>query len=132
MALPTPSLALTVPADPTFSESLQFQTVGLAVVLSTLVAIWIILELTGMFFRRRQRLQKPIRHSPSPSQAAAPSLTHREIAAIAAAVHATIKGPFHILSVQQHDDMLRTKLNPQQQAWSVEGRRAIFSSHRIR
>jgi len=45
-------------------------------------------------------------------------------AAIAAAVLFTLKTPHRILEVHRSNPML--------QAWSVEGRRSIFQSHRVR
>jgi hypothetical protein len=123
-------LAASISSEPALSETLQYQLVGFTVVMSTLVSIWLILELTGFFFHRSQQAKQARQRILPPTQAA--GLSHREIAAISAAVHTTIKGPFHILTIEAHDQLLQTQSHPQQQAWSMEGRRAIFSSHRVR
>ncbi|MCX6966350.1 MAG: hypothetical protein NTZ46_00990 [Verrucomicrobia bacterium] len=64
--------------------------------------------------------------SPSSLSAESPAL----IAVIAAAIHAAIEAPAKILSIRQ--------INPGQtpeaarMAWALEGRRHIFSSHKLR
>lgn len=122
-------LAQALSENPPIGETLQYQFVGFSVVMLTLISIWMALEISGHFFRKVQK-SGPIAQ-PAPVPIKSTGLTPQEIAAISAAVHTTIKGPFHILSVAAHDELL-TKPNPQQQAWSMEGRRAIFSSHRVR
>jgi hypothetical protein len=46
------------------------------------------------------------------------------VAAISAAIHTTLRAHHRILSVGE--------VNPQRQAWSAEGRRQVFSSHKVR
>jgi hypothetical protein len=46
------------------------------------------------------------------------------VAAISAAVHTTLRARLRILSVGQ--------VCPHRQAWSAEGRRQVFSSHKVR
>ncbi|HTO02853.1 MAG TPA: hypothetical protein VL069_04085, partial [Opitutus sp.] len=53
------TLLATLPAYPSIKESLAFQLNGLIVVAVALGAIWGLLELSGVFFRRQQRRPKP-------------------------------------------------------------------------
>jgi len=46
------------------------------------------------------------------------------VAAISAAVHTTLRSRLRILSVGQ--------ISPDRQAWSAEGRRQVFASHKVR
>jgi hypothetical protein len=46
------------------------------------------------------------------------------VAAISAAVHTTLRSRLRILSVGQ--------VSPDRQAWSAEGRRQVFASHKVR
>lgn len=123
----TPPMYLAqLPPRPSFSEVLEFQATGLVVVFGALAVLWILLELMGAFFRRRPAATAA--PAPSPQSAAAPTaedgLTDGVVAAIAAAVHVTMKGQPH-----QITEIKPSKNNPN---WAAEGRREHFSSHRVR
>jgi sodium pump decarboxylase gamma subunit len=102
---------------------LEFQATGLVVVFGALAVLWLLLEVMGAFFRSR-----PAKAAAVPAQAAAPAvedgLTEGVVAAIAAAVHVTMKGQPH-----QITEIKASKNNP---TWAAEGRREHFSSHRVR
>lgn len=121
-----PALFAQLPDNPGFSELLEFQATGLVVVFGALAILWLLLEITGAFFRSRPGKVAP----PKPSSASASELIDDDglsdgvVAAIAAAVHVTLRGqPHQITSIRASRD------NPH---WAAEGRREIFSSHRVR
>jgi len=56
-----------------------------------------------------------------------PRLAPEIVAAISAAIHAVIDQPFRIITIsERHPDGTLVSF------WSIEGRRAIFSSHQFR
>ena len=68
---------------------------------------------------------------PFPSSSKSPEKTKTDntiapetVAAISAAIHTTLRARIRILSVGQ--------ICPHRQAWSAEGRRQVFSSHKVR
>jgi len=118
---------------PSLGESLQFLLVGVGVVLGVLVSLAILTQLMGMLFKRMAA-------SPAPAAATSPRMTKPAAskagkgdepdpallaALIGAAVHVTLGEPHRIVSV-------RAVRGADQSNWSAEGRRQIFSSHRIR
>lgn len=118
----------TLPEYPSLGESIAFQLNGLIVVFVALGAIWALLELTGVFFKRRQPAPKKSVSAPAPASAPpAPAppdtLTPAIAAVIAAAVATVLKSPHRIQSINAE--------NPARD-WAHEGRREIFGSHRIR
>lgn len=123
---------LHIPANPSLGESLKFQFTGLLVVMTVLASIWMLITLMGVGFRasaRRAAAAAATAKSPdAASSPTSPKLAPETIAVIAAAVHVTC-GPgariAHIAEAQHQSDL-------NLQAWSVEGRRNIFSSHRVR
>lgn len=52
------------------------------------------------------------------------SIALETVAAISAAVHTTLRSRLRILSIGQ--------ISPERQAWSAEGRRQVFASHKVR
>lgn len=119
-------------AHPGFWEDVRFQTVGIVVVLLALVAIWLALEVVGSAFRRIESRRAPARipaatEEPAPVPSAGPTAIPPEvIAVIAAAVDTTLGAPHRIVAVQLADS------SSGHAAWSVEGRREIYRSHRVR
>src|SRR5690606_6809009 len=79
------TLLASLPAYPSIPESLAFQLNGLIVVFIALGAIWGLMELSGLIFRRQNRHQKttsvPRPVSPTQSEEVSP-----EILAVIAAV----------------------------------------------
>lgn len=113
-----------LPDQPALSDILSFQLTGLVVVFGALASLWVILELMGMFFRRRVA-EKPATAANPPAVApVADGIPPDVVAAIAAAVHVTLKGrPHRVLSI---------KASTNTSHWAAEGRREHFSSHRVR
>lgn len=119
-------LALVPPSGhPGFLENLSYQAAGLAVVLVSLTALSIIIAFFGRLLNRPH---------PSPATArprhttgsATTEIPPETLAVIAAAVAVSIEHPHRIVQVRGPRESLWL------QAWSVEGRRQIFQSHRIR
>jgi Na+-transporting methylmalonyl-CoA/oxaloacetate decarboxylase gamma subunit len=116
-----------IPDRPSFSELLEFQATGLVVVFGALAVLWILLELMGAFFRRQPGAVKPAPVVTAPPRVVPPGdegLEAGVVAAIAAAVHITMKGQPHQIT--------EIKLSDGNSNWAAEGRREIFSSHRVR
>lgn len=125
----------TLPEYPSIGESLAFQVNGLIVVFLALGSIWGLLELMGIFFRRRvSALAKTAAAQPTPAPAAAsvsaastpnaPTPLSPELTAVIAASIATVlKQPHRIRSISA---------DTPPPTWAHEGRREIFGSHRIR
>jgi hypothetical protein len=105
---------------------IEFKTVLLIVVT---VALYIVTRKLVGVHRRLEALEtaKPFPDATSPKTNAKPADTAiplETIAAISAAVHTTLRARAHILSIGQ--------ICPDRLAWSVEGRRQVFSSHKVR
>jgi hypothetical protein len=116
-----------LPDRASFSAVVEYQLVGLLVVFTALISIWILLEIVGSFFKRQAaNAPKPVAVSrnwvnPIDQSTALPATT---IAAIAAAVHIAIGGQPHRI----------TSIAPAAGSpnWASEGRRELSSSHRVR
>jgi hypothetical protein len=121
---------------PSFLENSEFQLLGALVVFGALGLLWGMLEISGRIFRKMDRRSPPPK-SPetlpaTTSQLASdPNLPPEIIAVIAAAVHVSLKTPFRIVSIEtsRHPETI-SQLSLH--AWSVEGRRQIFDSKRVR
>ncbi|MCX7713582.1 MAG: OadG family transporter subunit [Chthoniobacterales bacterium] len=102
------------------------------VVLGSLSLLALIISILGKAFTnaptpqpKSQKSAPPPNNSP-PNTATSPAPIPQEIqAVIVAAVYSTLQQPVQILSVQAAPP-------PQLAAWSMEGRRQIFLSHKIR
>lgn len=117
---------------PSALESIRYQVTGLMVVFIALGLLWVLMEILGAFFRRlaaAEAASKAAAQAATPAApavqvaSAPPDLSHHALVAIVAAIHSTLDHrPLRIVSVQpaEHHD------------WSREGRRDIFSSHRVR
>lgn len=120
-----PILFAELSARPGLAETLKFQATGLVVVFGALALIWVLLEIMGAIFRQRSAHKIVL---PAPSSAAASPDSDEfpagVVAAIAAAVHITLRGqPHQITSI---------KASKNSSNWAAEGRREHFSSHRVR
>jgi Na+-transporting methylmalonyl-CoA/oxaloacetate decarboxylase gamma subunit len=130
-----PPLLLALSQHPTFWEDVRYQSVGVVVVFSALVTLWLALEAIGSFFRRNGERFSPVAPKPAApavanaARAVEPPLAEGPIpaatlAVIAAAVHATA-GPGHrIVAI--------APVSASNLAWGAEGRREHAGSHRIR
>lgn len=121
-----PNPILTLADFPALGDSLIFQFNGLIVVFTALCSIWVVLEITGAFFRRRAAAPAP---APAAAPVATPSTAGQDpspeiVAAITAAVHVTLGAR----------NVRITAIAPASTSpdWAREGRREIFSSHRVR
>ena len=121
--LPLASLA----EYPSLGDSLVFQLNGLIVVFMALCSIWLLLEISGLVFRRRAIVAPAVDRiafqAPVDAAAGAP-VSGATVAAIFAAVHVTLNSRRLRISA----------ITPAPTAadWAREGRREIFSSHRMR
>jgi Na+-transporting methylmalonyl-CoA/oxaloacetate decarboxylase gamma subunit len=124
---------------PSVPESIRYQITGLMVVFIALGLIWVLMEILGVFFRRLAATQaaakaaakaatqaaiavQPVSPSVQPA-APAPAIPCETLAIIVAAIHCKLNNrPHRILSIEPAD----------QHDWAREGRRDIFSSHRVR
>jgi len=95
--------------------------------LITLVVVTVVLiAVTRKLTRLHRRIEvlettAPFSAEPTSKNGVIPPET---VAAISAAVHTTLRGRLRILSVGE--------INAQRQAWSLEGRRQVFHSHKVR
>ncbi len=131
-------LAAALPAKPTISDAIQYQLVGLIVVFTALCSIWLILELMGVVFRFLERQRKA--REAAALVSAVPDLETTSVddnigpevvAVISAAVYASLEAGAHIVSIMPIDRTAPPR-DLQLMAWSSEGRRQIFASHKIR
>lgn len=115
------------------AESVEFQMLGLLVVFSVLALLWGTLELTGFFFRRAEERARAARAAARAAERGQVSqvIPNEILAVLAAAVHVTCGGRARIRAIQQasHPDTI-SELS--RQVWTVEGRRQIFDSRRVR
>ena len=102
---------------------MNYQTLGLLILLGALTYLWLVVN-------RLSRTVRLLGQRPLPSGSARPETTAAEaldegvVAAIAAAVAIVIRVPHRIVAV--HPD------SGAQHAWSAEGRREIYLSHKVR
>jgi hypothetical protein len=105
---------------------MNYQTMGMLILLGTLVYLWMMvnrLSRTVRLLEQRARPPAPTQLAPSVMSAAG-ALDDSVVAAIAAAVALVIRVPHRIAAI--HPDF------EAQHAWSAEGRREIYLSHKIR
>lgn len=124
-------LASQLPEHPGLAESLRFQFVGFMIVMLVLSTLWLLIQCVGAIFQKTASRVKAI-----PSKKSAPAMSNagstppEVVAAIAAAVHVVVGASHRIVSVRPVVVATQSALNIN--AWSVEGRRQIFSSHSFR
>lgn len=124
-----PILAAAIPDRPTFLQSVSFQLNGLIVVFVALSLIWLMLEVTGFYFKRAAK-KAASAAVPAPVAAVVPAavaptvdeLPPELVAAVAAAVHIVCGAQARIQAI----------VPVAAQDWAQEGRRQIFASHQIR
>ena len=112
------------------TEAINVQVTGFFVVLAVLSFVWITLELLGFYFKRF--VMAPEEEALSIIDEATIStepgeVTPEIVAVVGAVVHTMIQEPHQILSIKPVANKAQ-----QAQAWSVEGRRQIAHSHRVR
>jgi hypothetical protein len=143
-----------LPEYPSVGESFTYQLSGLFVVFMALGGIWALLEVIGGFFRRAdaRRIKPPETVTPPAATVEVePVIAPLTSALIAATVHSAFEGRARILSATPEDPLTYAliavavhsvfegrarivSVNPlhTDPSWAREGRRDIFSSHRIR
>ncbi len=133
MLVVLPPIAVALPDKPELLDSITYQLVGLFVVFAALGSIWFLMEVMGRIFARVDQRAETVA-----AAAAGPSVLPTEaeivppavIAVITAAAVACLKEGEHIVAIHPvepaHDQ------NLQLLAWSSEGRRQIFASHKLR
>lgn len=123
-----------LPAYPSFWENLRFQTVGFIIVLTSLGLLTLVLISIGWLFKKReaQKAASAVRTTPEKSLALRKEEDpHELLAVIAAAVYSAIGESHRIVSIRPVDNgKIIGELYLQ--AWSMEGRRQHFASHKIR
>ena len=147
--LPAPLLAV-LPEHPKFGESLVYQFNGLVVVFIALGLIWVMMEALGAVFKRVEAIHSA--RIPAPALATAPALMPEPVTSaapvpaplpdsvqaalpseetISATTYAIIAAAVHVALGRDHHVVAIT-LAPEALDWSHEGRRAIFTSHKVR
>lgn len=116
--------------DATFPEYAGFQASGITVVMLTLGGLWLVVAAVSKVVLMVERsvatvpVPKAAFTPPAATPVPAENVDTRTIAVITAAIHAVCGSRARIVS-----------LNPESgpgQAWSKEGRREIYQSHRVR
>jgi hypothetical protein len=122
MLYPLLSTAQNVAQAESPTSLIDFKTMLLVIVTVALFAVS--RKLIGLH-RRIEVLETtpPFPLSPS-NQTRTDAIAPETVAAISAAVHTTLRSRLRILSVGQ--------VSPDRQAWSAEGRRQVFASHKVR
>jgi len=115
---------------PDFFYSLSYQIAGVIIVIASLTLLAVAVVLAGYVLRKISEGTLVQTQKAPEKSAAAPESTQEEIpadirAVIAAAVVAALDPSYHIVEITTATDV-------RLQAWSLEGRRQIFSSHRVR
>jgi hypothetical protein len=107
---------------------MNLQTVGTLVLLGALVYLWLTVNRLSQAVRLlQQSALPPALGKPAPAALVPPAekvIDAGILAAIAAAVAVVIRQPHRIIAVQPDSGS--------QRAWSAEGRREIYHSHRVR
>jgi len=114
-------LATSLPAHPGWAENLQYQLTGFLVVLFALGLIAILVWLIGKFFAATET--KPAMVQPAEQAERETEIPGPVLAAISAAVSVALEGRHFVIY-----DVAPAGRS----AWSSEGRRAIYRSHRLR
>ena len=129
----TPLLAK-LPAHPLFSDALNFILTGFVLVIGALLVLSGLIAATGAYFKSREaeNLRKrqarkvavanPLAEVPAAPSSAGEADSPALAAVIAAAVHVALEGQAHRV----------IHIEPTGVGWAREGRREIFSSHRVR
>jgi hypothetical protein len=105
---------------------MNYQTVGMLILLGALAYLWLVVNRLSRTVRiLGQHALPPAPTKPTPPvMSAADAIDEGVVAAIAAAVALVIRVPHRIVAM--HPDY------GAQHAWSAEGRREIYLSHKIR
>lgn len=112
-----------------FLQALSFQTVGVVIVMGSLGLLALAVVVIGRGLRLAEPKTVPggdrAADAVLPVPPAGEGIPPEIRAVIAAAVVATLDGSYRVVEIKTSTDV-------RLQAWSLEGRRQIFSSHRVR
>ena len=122
MLYPLLSTAQNVAQAESPTSLIDFKTMLLVIVTVALFAVS--RKLIGLHRRIEVLETTPPFPSSLPTQTTSNAVAQETVAAISAAVHTTLRSRLRILSVGQ--------ISPDRQAWSAEGRRQVFASHKVR
>ncbi|MBI5547683.1 MAG: OadG family protein [Deltaproteobacteria bacterium] len=119
-----PSTAL--PAHPTLLQNLEFQLVGLVIVMGALLLMYLLCAGIGQLFQRAEGVRKvsvrASEHGATAQLEPVPAAVDEvPIVAITAAVAAVVEAPHRVVEVK-----------PVAVGWSIEGRRQLLTSHQLR
>jgi hypothetical protein len=107
---------------------MNLQTVGTLLLLGALVYLWLTVNRLSRAVRLLEQRALPLAPAkPAPAALVPPAAKVIDagiLAAIAAAVAVVVRQPHRIIAVQPDSGA--------QRAWSAEGRREIYHSHRVR
>jgi len=110
-------------------DNISYQLVGFFIVLITLAGLWVALEIIGSIFRSAER-KRAAQAAAAPAEGAVAADSEPEMfAVIAAAIDTVISQPHEIVSISPPS---RDRSKTSQTAWSSEGRKDIYRSHRLR
>ena len=121
--------------QPSLLETLRFQTVGFILVMVALGLITLVLKVMGCFFGKSRHQKLTTVTGVSYPEKSVDTVTGEDtqvlLAVIAAAVDSAISNSHRIVSIRPVN---AGKVSGELylQAWSVEGRRQHFASHKIR
>ena len=101
---------------------IDFKTALLVIVTVSLFAVS--KKLIGLHRRIEALETTPPFPSANPPKIKSDSIAPQTVAAISAAIHTTLHSRLRILSIGL--------ISPDRQAWSAEGRRQVFASHKVR
>ncbi len=137
MTIPMLPLAAALTENPTLLDAISYQAVGLIVVFTALGSIWGLLELMGWIFRAAERraaarVTEPVLEA-EPGLLLEPGMdgiSPQVVAVITAAAHECLQAGERIVSIMPVH--LQPNVDVNLLAWSGEGRRQIFASHKLR
>jgi len=137
MTIPMLPLAAALTEKPAWLDAISYQAVGLIVVFTALGSIWGLMELMGWIFRaaeRRATENVPVAAKAEPAELFVEPVTHavspQVLAVITAAAHDCLQVGERIVSITPIEHLPQGDVNLL--AWSSEGRRQIFASHKLR
>ena len=130
-------LAAALTDKPALLDAIRYQAVGLIVVFAALGSIWGLMELMGWIFRaveRREVARATESATAEPSallvEPTTCSISPQVLAVITAAAHDCLQAGDRIVSIVPVAPVPHGDVNLL--AWSSEGRRQIFASHKLR
>jgi len=110
-------------------DDVSYQLVGFFIVLITLIGLWIALEIIGSIFRSMEKRRATDAAAISIEELVVAAPDSEMYAVVAAAIDTVIGQPHQIVSIssQSGEGSQSTRT-----AWSSEGRKDIYRSHRFR